>query len=90
MNATQQHMLDAFRAARLGASAPSAPGLDDWQVVREVRDYQRFRAVIEGRPPRSHRLRAALAALFTSALRNRAPRAGCARAVAGTGSGTCG
>ncbi|WP_251020559.1 hypothetical protein [Streptomyces sp. ISL-98] len=65
MNAIQQHMLDVYRTAQLGGSAPPAPGEGDWQVVREVRDYQRFRAVVEGRPARG-RVRAALTRLFTS------------------------
>ncbi|MGW0548402.1 hypothetical protein, partial [Streptomyces altiplanensis] len=72
MNATQQHMLDACRATRLGAPVPPAPGLNDWQAVREVRDYWRFRAVVEGRPPLARRLRTAL----TNLLALRAPRPG--------------
>ncbi|MGW7196926.1 hypothetical protein [Streptomyces chryseus] len=87
MNATQQHMLDVYRAAQLGHPAPPAPGQGDWQVVREVRDYQRLGAMAAGRPPRFGRLRAALAGLFASATRNRGARAGRPRAVAGSGSG---
>ncbi|MET9514921.1 hypothetical protein [Streptomyces sp. NPDC002994] len=70
MNATQQHMLDVYRAAQLGSPAPPAPGLNDWQVVREVRDHQRVRAVVEDRPARSRRLRTALANLFASSTRS--------------------
>ncbi|WP_055491985.1 hypothetical protein [Streptomyces sp. TP-A0356] len=60
MSITQQYLLDTYRAQRLGEPAPPAPGAHDWQLVREVRDYQHFRAVLAGRPPRG-RLRAALA-----------------------------
>ncbi|MGW0563400.1 hypothetical protein ACWDZ4_23035 [Streptomyces sp. NPDC003016] len=77
MNATQQHMLDAYRATRLGAPVPPAPGLNDWQVVREVRDYRRFRAVVEGRPSLARRLRTALTHLLglrTPAARDSGPR----------------
>ncbi|WP_093799732.1 hypothetical protein [Streptomyces sp. Wb2n-11] len=83
MNATQQHMLDAYRATRLGAPVPPAPGLNDWQAVREVRDYWRFRAVVEGRPPLARRLRIALThllALRDLAARGSAPRPRAARA----------
>ncbi|MDJ0467130.1 hypothetical protein, partial [Streptomyces sp. H27-C3] len=61
MNATQQHMLDVYRAAQLGTTAPPAPGRHDWQVIREARDYGRFRAVVEGRPVRG-RVRARIGA----------------------------
>ncbi|WP_251060596.1 hypothetical protein [Streptomyces sp. ISL-100] len=90
MNATQQHMLDVYRAAQLGSPAPPAPGLNDWQVVREVREHHRFRAVAEDRPPRAHRLRAALANLFASSTRSSGRGAGRPRPVAGTGSSACG
>ncbi|WP_434594329.1 hypothetical protein [Streptomyces sp. A5-4] len=65
MNATQQHMLDVYRAAQLGTTAPPAPGRHDWQAIREVRDYGRFGAVVEGRAVRGRsrflaRIRAAL------------------------------
>ncbi|MGW7055665.1 hypothetical protein [Streptomyces sp. NPDC054887] len=67
MNAIQQHMIDVHRAARLATPPPPAPGRHDWQAVREVREYRRFRAVAEGRPPRTRRLRAALAHLLAAA-----------------------
>ncbi len=89
MNATQQHMLDVYRATRLGTPAPPAPGLNDWQAVREVRDYRRFRAAVEDRPPRPRRLRTALAKLFTSASRGSGTRS-VRRPVAGAGSTACG
>ena len=44
----------------LGARALCrAPGANDWQVVRELRDHHRFRAVLAGRPARG-RMRLAL------------------------------
>ncbi|GAA1507548.1 hypothetical protein GCM10009730_09270 [Streptomyces albidochromogenes] len=90
MNATQQHMLDVYRAAQLGQPAPPAPGQGDWQVVREIRDYRLLGAAAAGRPPRPGRLRAALTGLFASAARGRGARAGRTRAVAGSGSGASG
>ncbi|GAA4303197.1 hypothetical protein GCM10023086_19780 [Streptomyces venetus] len=52
MSITQQHLLDAYRAQRLGEPAPPAPGTNDWQAVREWRAERRFRAVVAGRPAR--------------------------------------
>ncbi|MEU2564133.1 hypothetical protein ABZ626_33115 [Streptomyces longispororuber] len=75
MSATQQFLLDSYRAAQHGQAAPPAPGVHDWQVVREVRDYGRFQAVIRERPAHG-RVRAGLAR-FVSALRGagvRSPR----------------
>ncbi|MGV9880812.1 hypothetical protein [Streptomyces sp. NPDC003006] len=62
MSVTQQYLLDTYRAAQRGGARPPAPGHHDWQAVREVRDYGRFRAVMEERPAHG-RLRAALARL---------------------------
>ncbi|MET7360595.1 hypothetical protein ABZS76_19395 [Streptomyces sp. NPDC005562] len=62
MSVTQQYLLDAYRAAQHGAPTPPAPGQGDWQAVREVRDYGRFRAVVAERPAHG-RFRAALARL---------------------------
>jgi hypothetical protein len=59
MSITQQYLLDTYRARRLGEPAPPAPGADDWQVVRELRDRWQFRAVVAGRPARG-RIRQAL------------------------------
>ncbi|MFI5803803.1 hypothetical protein [Streptomyces sp. NPDC051561] len=83
MNASQQHLLDAYRAAQHGTPTPPAPGRHDWQTVAElrdtVRDDLRFRAVTEGRPAHTYRraalartvaaLMARLTAPFTSAAR---------------------
>ncbi|MDH6214569.1 hypothetical protein [Streptomyces pseudovenezuelae] len=52
MSITQQYLLDTYRARRLGEPAPPAPGANDWQVVRELRDHWQFRAVVAGRPAR--------------------------------------
>ncbi|MEV7193855.1 hypothetical protein AB0N81_18920 [Streptomyces sp. NPDC093510] len=60
MSVTQQYLLDSYRAAQHGRATPPAPGAQDWQAVREVRDYGRFRAVVAERPARG-RIRAALA-----------------------------
>ncbi|MEU5688139.1 hypothetical protein DEJ48_17440 [Streptomyces venezuelae] len=62
MSVTQQFLLDSYRAAQHGGPTPPAPGQHDWQAVREVRDYGRFRAVLAERPARG-RVRAALARL---------------------------
>ncbi|QES43052.1 MULTISPECIES: hypothetical protein [Streptomyces] len=62
MSVTQQFLLDSYRAAQHGGPTPPAPGQHDWQAVREVRDYGRFRAVVAERPARG-RVRAALARL---------------------------
>ncbi|MER5748980.1 hypothetical protein [Streptomyces sp. NPDC002088] len=59
MSLTQQYVLDAHRARRHGEPAPPAPGTHDWQVLRELRDYRRFRAVVAGRPAHG-RIRQAL------------------------------
>ncbi|QOV36505.1 hypothetical protein IM697_42090 [Streptomyces ferrugineus] len=63
MSITQQHLLDTYRAGRLGEVAPPLPGTHDWQVVREWRDHRRFRAVVAGRPAHG-RIRQALRRLL--------------------------
>ncbi|MEV7340370.1 hypothetical protein [Streptomyces sp. NPDC093544] len=50
MSVTQQYLLDTYRARQHGEPVPPAPGRHDWQVVRELRDHRRFRAVLAGRP----------------------------------------
>ncbi|MPY62572.1 hypothetical protein [Streptomyces spongiae] len=63
MSVTEQYILDTYRAQRLGEPAPPAPGVRDWEVVRELRDHRRFRAVVAGRPARG-RVRSVLARLL--------------------------
>lgn len=50
MSITEQYLLDTYRAWQLGEPAPPAPGANDWQVVRELRDHRQFGAVVAGRP----------------------------------------
>jgi len=59
MSITQQYLLDTHRARQLGEPAPPAPGANDWQVVRELRDHRQFSAVVAGRPAHG-RIRQAL------------------------------
>ncbi|GGV54849.1 hypothetical protein [Streptomyces longisporoflavus] len=66
MSITQQYLLDTYRAARHDERTPPAPGTQDWQVIREVRDYGRFRAVVGERPARG-RIRAWLAGVAARA-----------------------
>ncbi|MCX4644005.1 hypothetical protein ACWGDS_23070 [Streptomyces sp. NPDC055059] len=63
MSINQQYALDVYRASLHGEPAPPAPGVHDWGAIRELRDYRRFRAVIDGRPAHG-RIRAALARLI--------------------------
>ncbi|MFC8127743.1 hypothetical protein [Streptomyces sp. NPDC057302] len=64
MSITQQYLLDSYRAAQHDERTPPAPGSQDWQVIREVRDHGRFRAVVEERPAHG-RVRAALVRIIT-------------------------
>ncbi|ANS67000.1 hypothetical protein SLINC_4776 [Streptomyces lincolnensis] len=59
MSITQQYLRDTYRARQRGEAGPPAPGAHDWQVVRELRDHRRFRAVIAAHPARG-RIRRAL------------------------------
>ncbi|MBD0422464.1 hypothetical protein AB0L35_24755 [Streptomyces sp. NPDC052309] len=59
MSVTQQYLLDTHRARQHGEPLPPAPGTHDRAVVREWREYRRFRAVLAGRPAHG-RLRRAL------------------------------
>ncbi len=67
MNASQQHLLDAYRAARRGEEAPVLPGAGTVRAVRDIREWRRFHAVVtdpaDRLPARTRRaLRAAAAA----------------------------
>ncbi|WP_369171363.1 hypothetical protein AB5J49_27160 [Streptomyces sp. R28] len=59
MSITHHHLLDTYRAQRLGEPAPPAPGINDWQVVREWRDHRQYRSVLAERPAHG-RIRQAL------------------------------
>jgi hypothetical protein len=59
MSVTQQYLLDSHRARVLGEPEPPAPGRYDVDLIRELRDYRRFTAVIAERPARG-RVRCAL------------------------------
>lgn len=72
MSITQQYLLDSYRAAQHDERTPPAPGQQDWQVVREVRDYGRFRAVVEERPAHG-RIRAAVTRIIRGSVA-RTPR----------------
>ncbi|WP_369377316.1 hypothetical protein [Streptomyces sp. cg36] len=63
MDAIQQQMFDTYRAARLQEPPPPLVGTHDARVLRELRDYRRFEAVLHGRLA-TGRLRAALTRLF--------------------------
>ncbi|WP_198944152.1 hypothetical protein [Streptomyces sp. CB03234] len=41
MDAMQQHMLDAYRAAQRGEAPPPPPGRDDLAALRVARDHLR-------------------------------------------------
>ncbi|MGW2491536.1 hypothetical protein ACWCV9_30560 [Streptomyces sp. NPDC001606] len=58
MSITQQYLLDSYRAHVIGEPEPPAPGRHDLDVVRELRDYRRFRAVVAERPAHGRLLRA--------------------------------
>ncbi|MFH8981859.1 hypothetical protein [Streptomyces varsoviensis] len=60
MDAFQQHMLDAYRAARRGEAAPPAPGAGDLRAMREVRQWREFMAVVDERAAARRARRAAL------------------------------
>ncbi|MFE3328307.1 hypothetical protein [Streptomyces sp. NPDC059176] len=71
MDAIQQHMIDAYRAAQHGELAPPLPGRHDLSVLKPVREHQRFVRVLDGCPVRPS-LRTALARLLRR--RRRVPR----------------
>ncbi|MBB5120403.1 hypothetical protein AF335_10775 [Streptomyces eurocidicus] len=49
MDATQQHLLDLYRAAQHQDPAPPAPGTGERALAREVRTWWDFRAVVDRR-----------------------------------------
>ncbi|MEU5213430.1 hypothetical protein [Streptomyces sp. NPDC020742] len=48
MNSTQQHLLDAYRAAQHDVPTPPAPGVHTVRTVREVLLWRRCLAVLRG------------------------------------------
>ncbi|MFI9808854.1 hypothetical protein ACIHEJ_31630 [Streptomyces sp. NPDC052301] len=59
MSITQQYLLDSYRARVRGEAEPPAPGRHDLELVRELIEYRRFRAVVAERPARG-RVRSAM------------------------------
>ncbi|MFD5796027.1 hypothetical protein ACFWIO_21290 [Streptomyces diastatochromogenes] len=59
MSITQQYLLDTYRARLHGEPDPPAPGRHDRDLMRELSDYRRFRAVLAERSAHG-RLRQAL------------------------------
>lgn len=51
MSITQQYLLDTYRARLHGEPEPPAPGRHDLDLMRELRDYRRFRAVLASARP---------------------------------------
>ncbi|MFG2752879.1 hypothetical protein [Streptomyces xanthophaeus] len=64
MSAIEQYLIDTYRASKHGDPMPPPPGRDDLAVLREARNYEQLRAVLDGRPAR-HPWRAALHRLLT-------------------------
>ncbi|MGW0995890.1 hypothetical protein [Streptomyces sp. NPDC002520] len=58
MSVTEQYLLDVHRARTHGEPEPPAPGRHDLDVLRELRDHRRFRAVLAERPARGRFRRA--------------------------------
>ncbi|MEU6113595.1 hypothetical protein ABZ840_03335 [Streptomyces sp. NPDC047117] len=74
MNAMQQHMLDAYRAAQRGETAPPLPGTGDVRALRAVRDRRRFEAVVTAPADRlPARLRRAVRSLLSPLTAGSAP-----------------
>ncbi|MFI1014126.1 hypothetical protein [Streptomyces sp. NPDC020965] len=60
MNAMHQYMLDTYRATRRGDRLPPQPGLNDWQVLRELGEgFASTSPSAAARPARSRAGRAA-------------------------------
>ncbi|MET8830054.1 hypothetical protein ABZX40_31305 [Streptomyces sp. NPDC004610] len=77
MSSTQQFLLDTYRAAQHGEPMPPAPGRHDARVVREIRTYRRFRAVLAGRPAQGLLRRIRTAAVTTASRRHGDARSAC-------------
>ncbi|MEU9301419.1 hypothetical protein [Streptomyces sp. NPDC048269] len=59
MSAIEQYLIDTYRASQHGDPMPPPPGRDDLAVLHAAREYEQFRAVLDGRPG-GHPWRAAL------------------------------
>ncbi|WP_344960904.1 hypothetical protein [Streptomyces thioluteus] len=68
MNATQQHMLDSYRALQQGVPVPPAPGTDEIRTVREIFAWREFRRVLAGRVVRRRSFAARPASAAASAV----------------------
>ncbi|MFF8374027.1 hypothetical protein ACF05W_35265 [Streptomyces lydicus] len=53
MNATQQHLLDTYRAARRAESAPPAPGAHTFRTFRDLLRWRRSRTADPEQTPRT-------------------------------------
>ncbi|MFD7103022.1 hypothetical protein [Streptomyces celluloflavus] len=77
MDATQQHMLDAYRAAQTGAGAPPLPAAGTVRTAREIQQWHRFQAVVtdpaDRLPGRARRAARAVAAFLAGYLGPRRP-----------------
>ncbi|MFD3973346.1 hypothetical protein [Streptomyces cyaneofuscatus] len=54
MDAIQQHMLDTYRAARLGEAAPPPPGRHDRRTLRDLYDHWLTHPPTPNQPVRLH------------------------------------
>ncbi|MFF4578338.1 hypothetical protein [Streptomyces sp. NPDC001389] len=50
MTATEQYLLDTYRATRHGTRVPPPPGRDDVAVLRSIRTAAQFEAAVSGAP----------------------------------------
>ncbi|MFH9229308.1 hypothetical protein ACH4NT_30935 [Streptomyces lydicus] len=53
MNATQQHLLDTYRAARRAEAAPPAPGAHTVRTLRDLLRWRRSRTAVPEQAPRT-------------------------------------
>ncbi|MGW1767947.1 hypothetical protein ACWCQL_28375 [Streptomyces sp. NPDC002073] len=60
MSAIEQYLIDTYRASQHQQPMPPPPGRDDVAVLRAVRTYGRFLAVLDGRPAARHPWRTAV------------------------------
>lgn len=82
MDATQQHLLDLYRAAQHQDPAPPAPGTGERALAREVRTWWDFRAVVDRRAAERRARRRTLLAFLRPGARSTAARTTAARTTA--------